>query len=133
MQRDVERARKRHQPRACEAAEEEEPEAGAGALAEQRRRERDGDQRLNLLEDDRRHRVALHERFREQDRRECGRPCADDDSCRHVPRSRAPQSRQGDHDHRQEEQDEEDVLAEDDRRCLGGLRERPTQERVHAP
>ena len=91
------------------------------------------DQRLNLLQDDRRHRIALHERLREQDRRERRRSRADDDRRGDVARAGAPEGRKGDHDDGEEDEDEDDVLAQDDRRRLGRLRKRAPEQRVGAP
>ena len=133
VQRDVERARERHQPRPDQAAEQEQSEARARTLAEDRRGQRHGDQRLNLLQDDRRHRIALHERLREQDRRERRRSRADDDPRGDVARAGAPEGRKGGHDDGEEDEDEEDVLAQDDRRRLGRLRERAPEQRVGSP
>ena len=112
---------------------EEQAEARARTLAEDRCGQRHGDQRLDLLQDDRRHRVALHERFREQDRRERRRSRADDDACGHVARAGAPEGRKRGHDDGEHDEDEEDVLAQDDRRRLGRLRERAPEQRVGAP
>ena len=133
VQRDVERARERHQPRPGETRDEEEAEAGPRALPEDRRGEQHRDERLDLLQDDRGHRVSVHERLREQDRRERRRARADDDARRHVARASAPQRREGGHDHREQDEDEHDVLAEHDRRGLRRLREWTAQQRVGPP
>ncbi len=95
--------------------------------------EQHDDERLDLLQDDRRHRVSAHERLREEDRRERRRSRADDDARRDVARARAPQRGKRGDDHREQDRDEHDVLSEDDRRGLRRLREWTAQQRVGPP
>ena len=109
------------------------PKRGTRTLSEDRRRQQHDHERLDLLQDDRRHGVAPHECLREEDRRERRRSHADDDACGHVARTCAPQRRDGRHDEREQHGDEDHVLAEDDRRCLRRVREGVAQERVHSP
>ena len=62
-------------------------------LAEHERRADDGDERLDLLDHDRRDEVAVEERLGEEDRRDRRRAGADATAARDVPRARAPQTR----------------------------------------
>ena len=98
VERHVERARERHQPGPGEAPEQEQAEAGPRPLPEHDRSERDRDQRLYLLQDDRRDRISVDECLREQDRGQRRRARADDDSRNHEARSGAPDGRQRGHD-----------------------------------
>ena len=94
----------------------------------------DRDDRLDLLQDDRGDEVvAVHERLREQDRRERRRAGADHDCGENVPPAEPDDRHERRAEKRQRQQDEQDVLAEDDRRNGGRLRERRADPRVEPP
>ncbi len=124
-----------HQPRADERRDEEKGEAASRPFAENHAGADDGDDRLDLLQDDRGDEVvAVDERLREQDRRERRRAGADHDRGEDVPparderRRRSAAPRNG-----SVSRTSSDVLAEDDRRNGGRLGERCTDPRVESP
>ena len=126
--------RKSHQPGPDERRNEVPgEEALMGPLAEDETRPQNRDQRLHLLDDDRRHRIAVDERLREQDGGDRRRTGTDRDRRRDV----TPPEPVGRHERRdeqrQDEQDEHQVLAEDDRGDARRLREGLSEQCVHAP
>src|SRR5439155_26006995 len=94
----------------------------------------DRDQGLHLLEQDRReHAARADNRLCEEDRRDRRRSGADDDSCEHVARPRAPQLAQRREEQGQGQNDEDNVFAEDDRRGVDRIRQRLAKERISRP
>ncbi len=133
LERDVERTGKHRQPHPRKAAEEEEAEPGPWTLTEDRGSQQHGDERLDLLQDDRRHRVAAHEGLGEENRRQRRRSRSDDNGCGDVAGPRAPQRRKRGDDDGEHDRDEDEVLSEDDRRRLCRVREWLAQQRVGSP
>ena len=123
----------RDQPDAGERGQQEPGEAWPRLLAEHEPRAGDGDERLHLLQHEHRDEVAVEERLREEDRGDGGGACADGDAGCDVARARAPERAQGDDEQRQGQGDEDDVLAEDDRRRTRRVRERLADQSVEPP
>ena len=121
------------QPRADERRHQVEREERTRPLAEHDAGGDHRDHRLQLLEHDRRHRVAVDERLREEDRRDGRRACADHRRREDVARPEPEERRQRGEEQGERDRDQHQVLAEDDRRDFRRLRERPPDPRVEAP
>src|SRR5690242_15125673 len=123
-----------HEPEAGERGEEEPGEAGPGALGEQERGGPDGDERLHLLDHDRRDEVGVaDQRVGEEDRRDGRGAGADDDGGRDVAPTGAEDRAQRGEEERKRAEHEDHVLAEDDRRRGRREAHRLPDDRIGAP
>src|SRR3954451_19939823 len=121
------------QPEPEQGRHQEPGEPRPSTLTEDDRCGDDGDQRLDLLENDGGHEVAVEERLGEEDRRKRGGARADDHRAHDVAPACADHRPEGRGKQRERQQHEHDVLAEDDRRRRRRRAQRLADDRVRAP